>query len=95
MCKRIDTAKKLIIGRLFVGNTHQLDNGPVTTRDTVAIEMADDITFYIKVSEIHGSDIQGILVAIGRNPVTEWETWKLGDSVVVDDEYVSAVIRGD
>ncbi|MCU7844703.1 MAG: hypothetical protein KZQ93_12765 [Candidatus Thiodiazotropha sp. (ex Monitilora ramsayi)] len=48
MCKRIDTAQKLNIGRLFVGDTHKLNNGPVTTRDTVTVEMADDITFYIK-----------------------------------------------
>lgn len=48
-----------------------------------------------RISEIHDSDINGILVAMGRNPRTEWETWKLGDSVVVDDEYVSVVIRGD
>lgn len=95
MYKRIEIAQKPKTARFYVGSGHQINNGAVMTGDTVTVEVADDITFEIKVDEIHESDIHGVLVAIGLNPRTEWKTWNIGDAVVVEDEYVSVVRRGD
>jgi hypothetical protein len=95
MYKRIEIAQRPKTARIYAGSGQHLNNGPVMTGDTVTVEVADDITFEIKVDEIHESDIHGVLVAIGRFPRLEWETWKLGDAVAVEDEYVSVVSRCD
>ena len=95
MYKRIEIAQKPKTPLLYMGKDPQLNHGLVIYGDKVTVNVEDDITFDIKVYEIYGSDIYGTIVAISTNPRTEWETWKLDDLVVVDDEYVSVVIRGE
>ncbi len=60
--------------------------------DIVTIRITDDIDFYILIHEKEEDIICGEIVTIGQDLREEYEEWKRGDKVQVNESSVLAII---
>jgi exosome complex RNA-binding protein Csl4 len=78
-------------GRLYVGDL-PIDTGPIRVGDIIKAKIDPDVDLYIKVETI-GSQLGGVVVAIGPRPRIKYGPWKVEDHVTVAEPAVHAVIR--